>query len=469
MTKLPTYYNSPHEIAGVDKKAPVLLALSGGADSVSLLYNLVTESKSEGFEVFAAHVNHNIRLDGYGNEAKRDEDFCRELCERLGIRLFVKSVDVPTLAKALGESIEGAARRVRYEFFSEIMREQGISLLVTAHNASDNFETQIFNLCRGSSLAGICGIPRRRSFDGDKLIVRPILSGTKAEILGFCEENSISFVTDSTNLETDATRNKIRNIIVPELEKIFPSAQSAAARLAMTAADAVEYISGQAQAYLDGASATDGKISFSCESFLSLHISLQREVVSLAAKKLGVGLEYTHIQSVVRLIANGVPHSGLNLPSGLICRIEDGRAVISAKDEDVVSADYEISFNGSLAELDSAGFCVVAGEKNLSKINTEIYTLYTNATLKGDKIKDGLLAGRGMLRSRREGDRIIDGGNTKRLKKLMCDKKIPMNIRNSLPILTLDGEIVYVPMCAISDSAKRGDEGEIQIFIYKKL
>lgn len=470
MIKLPTYYTSPHKIAGVDAKHPVLLALSGGADSVSLLYNLIDESRTVGFTVFAAHVNHNIRLDEYNNEAMRDEEFCRDLCDSLGVKLFVESVDVPSLAKESGESIEGAARRARYLFFAKVMQENDISILVTAHNATDNFETQLFNLCRGSSVAGTVGIPECRDFDGDKKIVRPILSATKGEILEFCSENSIPFVTDSTNFETDATRNKIRNIILPELQKIFPAAQRSARRLAVSAAETVDFMKNEADAYLKKeARADSGKIFFSPDSFNLLHIALRREIVSSLAKDFDISLEFTHIQSVITLIERAIPHSRIDLPKSLICRLEDGMVIFEIEREILAShLDYEIPFDGKFAMIPNTDFCVVAGSENLSLLDGKSYTPYSGAILKSNKIKDGLLSGRASVRSRREGDRIVDGGNTKKLKKLMCDKKIPLEIRNSIPLLCLDGEIVYAPMCAISDSAKMDGEEETRIFIYKK-
>lgn len=467
--KLPRYYSSPHKLAGVEKTAPVLLALSGGADSVSLLYNLIADSKASGFPVFAAHVNHNIRLDAYNYEAARDEEFCRRLCESLGVKLFVANIDVPALAKESGESVEGAARRARYDFFAKVMKENGISLLVTAHNATDNFETQLFNLCRGCGVSGIAGIPVCRSLDGDMTVVRPIISGTKSEILEFCSENAIEYVTDSTNFETDATRNKIRNIILPELEKIFPAAQSASSRFAIAASDAADYLKIQAKAYLDGNSTySDGGISFPTSSFNSLHTALHGAVVTMVCESLGASLQYIHIQSVISLIERGIPHASVDLPSKITCRIEDGCAVFSIAEDIEESVSYDVAFDGRVAIIDGTDFCVVATSENLSEIDGQVYNLYTSATLRGDKIREGILSGRARIRTRREGDRITDGGNNKKLKKLMCDKKIPLNIRNSLPLLCLDGEIIYAPACAICDNAKRTDEGEIQIFILKK-
>ena len=469
MIKNPKYYKSPHAIAGVDVKAPVLVALSGGADSVSLLHNVVEDSKLAGFPVFAAHVNHNIRLEEYGCEAKRDEEFCRELCHRLGVELFFESIDVPALAKSSGESVETAARRARYGFFSKVMNENGISLLLTAHNATDNFETQLFNLCRGTGVSGMAGIPECRAFDKGKFVVRPILAATKTEILQFCAENSIAYVTDSTNFEVDATRNKIRNLIFPELEKIFPSAQRAASRLAASAAQTEDYMKSEAQKYLDGgASVTDKEISFECRGFNELHIALRCEIILAVGEVLGISLETVHIRSAINLVGRADAHSKINLPSGFILEIEDGCACFSKEREKNSAPEYELPLTGGILEIPQTDFCVVAGEENLSEIDGRIYSLYTSAILKSDKIKDGLLSGGLCVRSRREGDRIVDGGNTKKLKKLMCDKKIPIGLRSSLPLICFGGEIVYAPACAVCDDAKKIGESETQIFIYKK-
>ena len=466
MKNIPTYYVSPHKIAGVDEKKSVLIALSGGADSTSLLHNLVSERERCGFDLYAAHVNHNIRLDSYGNEAIRDEQFCRDLCASLGVELFVLNADVPRIAKESGESIEGAARRVRYGFFKEIMKEKGISILVTAHNASDNFETQLFNLCRGSSISGIAGIPQKRPLDGVGVVVRPILSGTKAEILDFCEKNKIEFVTDSTNLETDVTRNKIRSLISPAIEELFPSAHRASSRLSTVASEVDEYMSLEAERFIgENARCIQNKMIISLKDFDRLHIALKREVIFTVAREFGLGLEFTHIQSVIELCKKANPHTRVDLPCSLECSIEDGCVIfaVSHKTEKTTNG-FEIPFDGSLAVI---GDYAVISDDEPKKLDG--YALLTEATLNGDRIKDGILEGRAMLKSKSEGDRILDGGNNKKIKKLMCDKKIPLSERTRIPMLSLDGEIIYVPMCAISDVAKTFGESNTKIFIYKKL
>ena len=175
---LPKKFTPPHELSGLSADTPILLGFSGGADSTALLHMLCCYSARTGAKIYAAHVHHGIR----GEEANRDEEFCRSVAKSLGVPFFVHHSDIPALVKECGESVETVARRVRYRFFDELMREHNIPLLVTAHNANDNLETMLFNLIRGSGLGGMCGIPVSRLCDGGAL-VRPILSMTRQEIL----------------------------------------------------------------------------------------------------------------------------------------------------------------------------------------------------------------------------------------------------------------------------------------------
>ena len=140
--KLPIGFTSPDILSGLPKDTPILVAFSGGADSSALLSMTVEYARQSGAKIYAAHVNHCIR----GDEADRDEEFCRKVAAGYGIEIFVLRADVPKLARERGESIETAARNVRYEFFSDIMKKHSIPILATAHNANDNLETVIFNI-----------------------------------------------------------------------------------------------------------------------------------------------------------------------------------------------------------------------------------------------------------------------------------------------------------------------------------
>ena len=200
---LPNGFKAPHILSGMPADTPILVAYSGGADSGALLNMVLSYAKGSGAPVYAAHINHGIR----GAEADRDEEFCRKTAEKYGIEIFVLRADVPAIAKMRKKSVETAAREVRYEFFSKVMLENNIPLLCVAHNADDNLETILFNISRGSGLSGVCGIPRTRKIRGG-IMIRPILEISKSDINSYCSENNIEYVTDSTNLDDDYTRNR---------------------------------------------------------------------------------------------------------------------------------------------------------------------------------------------------------------------------------------------------------------------
>ena len=198
----------------------VIVALSGGADSVSLLHALIGLKAEYNLTLFAAHINHNIR----GGEALRDENFVRELCEKNDVELFVKSVDIPSLAREKGRSEELCGREVRYDFFEEL-REKLSAKVATAHTASDNAETVIFNLTRGAGVNGLSGIlPIRDN------IIRPLIYVTRDEVEEYCSKHKLEFVTDSTNLQDEYTRNKIRHLVIPVLKELNPDFENTVTR-----------------------------------------------------------------------------------------------------------------------------------------------------------------------------------------------------------------------------------------------
>lgn len=220
----------------------VAVALSGGADSVSLLLALRELSGEYGITVTACHVNHNLR----GEESDRDMRFCEELCERLGVELRTASIDVLAMRQK-HESLEECARRARYGFFESVLSELGENArLATAHNADDSAETTLLNLMRGTGLKGLCGVPPVRG-----RLVRPIIFCTRAEVEAFLAERGQRYVTDSTNLSDDYTRNKIRNIILPEMRKINGSLTTAMTRMERTLRADSDYLDSLAQEALE--------------------------------------------------------------------------------------------------------------------------------------------------------------------------------------------------------------------------
>lgn len=198
----------------------VLIALSGGADSVALCFALQKLSAELGFSVRACHINHNLR----GKESDADEQYVCSFCEKHGIKCGVYSVDVLS-EKRKHESVEECARRLRYAAL-EKCAELTNAKIATAHTASDNAETVLLNLTRGTALKGLCGIPTVRGN-----IIRPLIYCTRADIEQFCTENELAFVTDATNLDEAYSRNKIRLNVIPKLREINPSLHDSITRM----------------------------------------------------------------------------------------------------------------------------------------------------------------------------------------------------------------------------------------------
>ncbi len=196
----------------------MLVALSGGADSVALLLYLL----ENGEQPAAAHCNFHLR----GEESMRDERFVRQFCEARGVKLHVAHFDTAKEAAATGESIEMAARRLRYEWFARLCQEEGYAAVAVAHHMEDNAETLLLNLVRGTGLRGLCGMATDavNGVNGQVRIVRPLLSWSKGEILAFLEKHGQDYVTDSTNADTRYRRNFLRHRLLPLLETLNPQA-----------------------------------------------------------------------------------------------------------------------------------------------------------------------------------------------------------------------------------------------------
>lgn len=460
----PEFFSEPHKLLKIHNTEPVLVALSGGADSSLLLHLLFDASREHGFPLYAAHVNHNIRTTKYADEAKRDENFCRELCNKLEIPLFVLSVDVPSIAKESGKSLETVARDARYAFFAEVMTKNNIRILATAHNADDNLETQIFNLARGCGIDGICGIPEIRDFSAvnSGIIVRPILTATKEEVIEYCKSHNFEFVTDSTNAEKDCTRNRIRHNIIPELVDLFVTPQRSAMRLAKLARSDADYLDATASEFLEK---SGGVIRLS--DLNSLHPSISSRVVSAAYSELSnANLEQTHVESILRLAMAGIAHSSVSLPNRISAKIEQDQLVFVKRKNPTVHNDYELPLTMGSNLVAEGNFMVFIGERSTDSTieeNKAQYSYFASACLNISR-QDRLFA-----RNRREGDLVRDGGMSKKVKKILCDNKISVDIRNILPIITDGNEILYIPACVIADKVKtHKNEKKTHITIYKK-
>ena len=440
VSPLPSSFTLPAKLTGFPESTPLLVAYSGGADSTALLHMLVDYGARSGATVYAAHVNHGIR----GKEADHDEAFCLETARALGIDIFVHHADVPAEAARTGESIETAARRIRYEFFDRIMAERSIPLLLTAHNADDNLETILLHLTRGSGLSGVCGIPPCRPCR-EGLVVRPILSMTRGEILDYCKRHALSFVTDSTNTDTEYTRNKIRANVIPALREINPAVAESAARLTDALRADAACLDDLTHRFLENE--RDG-FSLPLSSLVTSPVS----IVSRALRRLYFELvddhvlESAHVSALMELVGRAIPHSSIRLPHGIDGVIEDGWLHFRSAETNDSVEPYEVSLTHGSNLISQTNCEIVIGPSQNAKniYKKSILLLLDSATINGEMT----------ARRRIAGDRILLGGMHKSLKKLMCDKKIPLSLRDRLPVICDKSGILAVPMIGVRDDAR---------------
>lgn len=438
---LPKEFKSPEILSGLSASEPILLGLSGGADSSALLLMLKEYARQNGSRIYAAHLNHGIR----GIEADRDEQFCKELCLRAGVEFFSKKLDIPAMASESGESLETAARNARYQFFYEIMKENNIKILATAHNADDNLETLIFNIARGTGLGGLCGIPDSRPI-GDCVVIRPILTMEKEKIIAFCKDNGISFVTDSTNADNEYTRNKIRNRVIPILKEINSNAVNNASRMTESLKDDSLCLQSMAGWFLE-------ELGDDCSIELEKLCGSPSSIVNRALIRLydeltgGKTLETIHINAIKALAKKGVPHSSVSLPNGVEARVENGRLWLLRKSDVKASPeDFVIPLENGNNEISVAGVDIILNDRHYSK---NIYKKSILLSIESDKINGTLIA-----KSRSAGDKILLGGMHKSVKKLFTEKKIPLELRARIPIICDEDGILAIPFIGIRDGAR---------------
>ncbi len=451
------HFTAPHLLTGHPPETPILVAFSGGADSVALLAALREYATQFGTALRLAHVNHGIR----GDEAVRDRDFCVELAAHYGLPISVLDADVPALRAERGGSMEEVAREVRYDFFTRVMKEHHIPLLATAHHADDQLETILLRLTRGTGPDGLCGIPPLRALGEGRLVIRPLLGCEKAELEAYCREHALAFVVDSTNEDISYARNRIRHRVIPELRAINPAVTDAAARLSDTLRADVSFLAEQTDAFVRKSVSllprSDGSVCVSVarERLAELQGSLRRRVIVRMMRYAGCPQAEERFVHALDTLMKGE----LSLPGGVRAGCEGGRLWLCREAGEVPACPESIEVDLSVLPqtVVFGDFCVVFtdamsggatdGTKNLP-FHEIVYKMSMNTALKFDTIKGSVV-----IRSRREGDLFRFRGHHRRVKKLFCDLRVPTAVRNRLPLLCDREGIAMIPGIGVRDGA----------------
>ena len=432
-----------HEHDMYGQKSNIIIGLSGGADSVCLLFVLKELQKeapgSTSLYLHAVHVNHMIR----GTEAERDETFVRALCKDLGVDLTVEKRDVPGTAGKTGESIETAGRRLRYEIFNEKIKDLGGGMIATAHHKNDSAETVIFNMARGTGLGGIAGIAPKRGN-----LIRPLMCLTRVEIEGFIKENNLDHVTDSTNSDTGYTRNFIRHkVIAPIEENINKNFTEHICRLSETARKYKSYVDMKAEDFIKDAvrDETGKAMAFLQKDLAGLPDILLETVIMKVYEKISgdaVDISSERIIAASRAIKSSHGRGRLiELPRGVSVSISSGKVGFFVKDETGLQTDEpevlyfaDEDLRSELAAGGRAEFHYGRYEINMELTDNFIknansdYTKFFNY----DKITSNVC-----FRRRLPGDVIVidSSGSEKKLKKEFIDRKIPERLRDKCLIM----------------------------------
>ncbi len=413
----------------------IAVALSGGGDSMALLNYMLSIKEKYAISVIALNVEHGIR----GEESKNDTLFVTDYCAKNDVTLLSYTVDAIAYAKKEKLSIEQSARALRYQCFFDAINNGKCDAVATAHHADDNTESVLLNLFRGSGIKGLTGI--KNDYDGK--ILRPFLSVTKQEIEQYLASNRIPYVTDKTNLSDEYTRNYLRLNVIPEIKKIFPELNKSIVRITEIASAEDEFMDSVANRSITD---TDGTVKIA----LPQHRAILSRAIIIAMQKLGVEKDWQkcHVDDCIKLSSaqNG---TSINLPKSIVAIKEYDALVlyVNTKPEQVT-----IPFSIGTFTLSEQSVSI---EKVDSASAPDL-----KAGLFGDlnKIPSGAL-----IRFKHDGDRFTKfGGGTKSLNDYLTDKKIPLRLRNTLPILA-DGNDVLVIFGIASSNRIKVDENTTDI------
>lgn len=394
----------------------IVVGFSGGPDSVFLVEMLLKLREKIDFDIVLVHINHLLR----GEEAQRDEDFSINYGKSKGLKVFARKINITSLGKEKGLSLEEAGREARYSFYKEVLEKSNSNKIALAHNKDDQIETFMFRLTRGTGLSGLEGIATKR----DRYI-RPISEIYKSEIVNYLDENNISYCIDSTNLENEFTRNSIRIDLIPFIEKRYnPKFKDKIFSLIEEIRDINIFIEKEIEQF-----SYDETINI--ESILKFPKSIRGKILSKYLYKYGLEVNRKKISLIESILEKGGSQE-ISLDSQYILKkeynilkIQKINLIKNNIEEVTFTIPNKIKYGDYIIEAEY----VERGEQNKN-------CFYTNLKL-GDTL---------IVRGRKDGDKIIPTGmkGEKKLKEIFINEKIGKEKRDSIPLIVHNDNIVWI-------------------------
>ncbi|MER3446099.1 MAG: tRNA lysidine(34) synthetase TilS [Candidatus Dadabacteria bacterium] len=422
----------------------VVVGVSGGADSLGLLY-ILAEIGEYNLKLIVSHLNHGIRPE----EGKRDARFVEEVARQLSLPFEIREANAPEFKRGSNLSLEEAARILRYGFFKEVLSKYGAQKIATAHTLDDQAETVLMRIIRGSGTAGLSGIPPV----SDGYIIRPLIETTRYEIEEYLRAKGVKWIEDSTNTATDFLRNRIRHELIPRLQEYNPRIKEALSRTADILRAQEGFIRSRARNWFEYVfGSTEGELVGSVSHYRLIPEALRPEFLRMAIEKIKGNLRrvsFVHIDSVDEILLSEIPSGEISLPDGI-----------------VVAKGYDLFLITKRLEL-GHGFSYripSSGKWNFPEFECEIEVVEAGS-LSSDRFIGVFDADSAefpiIVRNFSPGDRFIPLGmkTPKKLKRFFIDEKIPRFLRNRIPIFLSRGEIMWIGGMRIDERFKlRGKE-----------
>ena len=455
--------------APISLERPLIVGVSGGPDSLTLLYAVSDLRNSLDLDLWGVHLDHGLR----GVQGDEDARFVALELKKLDIPAIVERADVISLRDERRMSLEEAAREARYAFFHRAAQKAGAAAVLLGHTSDDQVETVLMNLIRGAGLAGLRGIeavgswkPQRGS--RELTLVRPLLQVSREETMAYCRSRGLVPRIDESNMSTEFTRNRLRNLLIPSLEGYNPRIKNSLLRLSQSASQDLAYIEHQVRlAWPEVVEQSRSGLALRRREFSTLEPSIKSHLLRMAVKEVKGDLknvEMRHIEQMGRLI-EGPAGKHLDLPGGVALTVSYRTARIAYRDaEDCplppLSGEHRIQVPGCTS---IPGWWVSASRVESREWSSgDPYTAYLDA--------DAVGASRLLVRTRKDGDRFRPLGvaQESKLQDFMTDAKVPRSWRDRVPLVTSFDRITWVVGYRVADWSKvRSDTQSVLVMKFQ--